>query len=70
MSFVVIHPAGDKTVLKVVEMSRATRQALGAMVTASRCVFSDPADAESYAVDFAGHNQMTYLGSERAPRGA
>jgi hypothetical protein len=58
----VIHPEGDKTRLKVFELTTATRQMVAQLVTATRCVFEEDKDAESYAVDLAEQNRMTYMG--------
>lgn len=64
MRFLVIHPQGDKTRLKVVPLTPATRQMAAQLVPATRCVFEEDKDAEAYAVDLAEQNRMTYMGLE------
>ena len=64
MCFLVIHPQGDKSRLKVLELTAATRQMVAQLVTATRCVFQEDKDAESYAVHLAEQNRMTYMGFE------
>lgn len=66
MSYLVIHPQGDKTRLKVFPLTPATRQMAAQLVPATRCVFEEDKDAEAYAVDLAEQNRMTYMGFEPA----